>query len=49
MGTIFFGLAALFFFFAVADVTFLKNPTAWGLLALALGALCGDWKPWRKA
>jgi hypothetical protein len=48
MGRIFFGIAALFFFFAAVGVTVIPNPTAWGLVAVALGLAVGAWIPWRK-
>ena len=48
MGTIFFILSALFFFFAAIGVGIIPNPTAWGLCALAIGHLTGGWIPWRK-
>lgn len=49
MGRIFFGLAALLFFFAAVGVAAIPNPGAWGLFAVALGLAIGDWAPWRKA
>lgn len=49
MGRIFFGIAALFFFFAAVGATFMPNPTAWGFVSLALGLAIGGWIPWKKA
>lgn len=48
MGRVFFGVSALFFFFAAVGVTIIPNPTAWALCAMALGLLVGGWIPWRK-
>lgn len=48
MGRIFFGIAALFFFFAAVGVNIIPNPTAWGLVSMALGLAVGAWIPWRK-
>ena len=44
-------LAALFFFFAAVGVRILPEPTAWGLVCLAIGcAVSGvPWIPWRRA
>lgn len=49
MGRIFFGIAALFFFFAAVNVTVIPQPTAWGLVSLALGFAVGGWAPWKRA
>lgn len=49
MGRIFFAIAALFFFFAAVGVTFMPNPTAWGLVSLALGLAVGGWIPWKRS
>lgn len=49
VGRIFFGISALFFFFAAINVTVVPNPTAWGLVSLALGLAVGGWIPWRKS
>jgi len=48
MGRIFFGLAAFFFFLAAVGAHILPNPTAWGLVTMALGLVVGDWRPWRR-
>lgn len=48
VGRIFFGIAALLFFFAAVSVTIIPNPTAWGLFCVALGLAVGGWIPWRK-
>jgi hypothetical protein len=45
VGRIFFGLAALLFFFAGVGVTVIPNPTTWGFFSLALGLLIGGWTP----
>lgn len=49
MGRIFFGIAALLFFFAAVGVTVIPNPTAWGFVLTAVGLAVGGWIPWRKA
>lgn len=51
MSRIFCGIAAIFFFLAAVGSTLLPNPTAWGLVALAIGCAIGGWNwvPWRKA
>lgn len=51
MSRIFFAIAALFFFFAAVGVKVLPNPTAWGLVALAIGLAVGGlgWTPWKRA
>lgn len=50
MGRIFFGIAAAFFFFAAIGVTVIPQPTAWGLVCLALGLASGawTWTPWKR-
>ena len=49
VGQLFFLGAAVCFFFAVAGVTILDEPTAWGFLMLSVGFLCGDWKLGKQA
>ena len=46
---VFFGIAAFLFFFAAVGVTVIPNPSAWGLVSLAIGLAVGGWTPWRKA
>jgi hypothetical protein len=50
MGRVFFGVAALFFFFAAVGVTIVPNPTAWGLVMTAIGLAIGGWSwaPWKR-
>lgn len=50
IGRVFFVLAALAFFFAVAGVHFLPNATAWGLAFMAVGLAVGgvSWTPWKR-
>lgn len=53
MGRIFLGISALLFFFAAVGVHFIPNPSAWGMVALALGLFAGgggawNWTFWRK-
>ena len=45
MGRIFFAISAIFFFLAAVGSHILPNPTAWGLVALALGLAVGAWMP----
>lgn len=49
MGRVFFGLAALFFFFEAANVHIMPHPTAWGFVSLALGLAVGGWIPWKRS
>jgi hypothetical protein len=46
----FFTLAAFLFFFAAVNVTIIPNPTAWGLVCLAIGLATGGlgWRLWRN-
>lgn len=46
MGRIFFGVATLFLFLAAIGSSLIPNPTAWGLVMIALGLLVGNWAPW---
>ena len=50
MGRVFFGVAALFFFFGAIGVTIIPNPTAWAFVLMAIGLAIGGWTwtPWRK-
>lgn len=51
MGRFFFISSAVLFFFAAINVTIIPNPTAWGLVALAVGLAVGGWSwtPWKKS
>jgi hypothetical protein len=42
-----FCVSALFFFLAAVGSNLIPNPTAWGLVLLALGMAVGNWLPWR--
>lgn len=37
-------------FFAAVKVTIVPEPTAWGLVLMAIGLACGawSWAPWKK-
>lgn len=48
MGRIFFGVATLFFFLAAVGSSIVPQPTAWGLVLVALGLAVGSWSPWPK-
>jgi hypothetical protein len=39
--------SAIFFFLAAVGSSLLPNPTAWGLVSLAVGLAIGNWSPWR--
>ena len=45
----FFTLAAFLFFFAAVGVKIIPDPTAWGLVCLAIGLAVGGlgWRLWR--
>lgn len=52
MGRLFFIFAVVLFFFAAVGVGIIPNPTAWGLVSLAIGfAVAGVPVsfPWKKA
>ena len=46
MGRVLFGVATLFFFLAAVGSALVPNPTAWGLVLVALGLCVGGWIPW---
>jgi len=50
MFRIFCAIAAILFFLAAVGANIIPNPTAWGLVALAIGCAIGGWSwmPWRK-
>lgn len=49
MGNIFMIAALVLFFFAAVGVSFIPNPTAWGLVAMTAGFIAGGgWPAWFK-